>query len=998
MLKQNNIFNLFHSTNTNSTISSGNSNNSNNINGTNIIQLSAVNDSLNSGMDLALNMIKQNDQCFIIENNSQLIKSFNSNECIISALQSQTPHLQQQQPQPQQQPQQQQIVVLSVDQNNCFTTTTVNNGTNGSSNGTQLTVLKQGIKRTRRKSSTGSISSLSSTMSTTSNSIQLNENSTNNSPIVFTGLNSIKHELCNETLINGNDGQITLILDANSSQQHQQQQKQQNQLQQNNELISNEDFYYYFDQSQQQLDENSTLLAESNAQNDSASFGSMKIDPKSRTPYSDATQCKKNVTSHVKRPMNAFMVWSQIERRRINELDPDIHNAEISKRLGARWKILDKEARKPFVDEAERLRLLHLQEYPDYKYRPKKKAKKSSASTEINPNDSVNAAPTPPTAMNTSINSTSSNHINSVQFTGTSCMNSNNSNNAQQQSTATPSGQDYMQQSNNDLSSYDAICPTSTLTTNTTTTDNDPDNTMNDFDVDFDAAEINFDMDDEMLFDPATMSLLESKLEAALSKSTNPNDQIDLLDIALNAYDFSQIDSNNNNNNQQNNTKTESSSLVNTGDSAQQHISTAALTPPDSNCSSVSNNNMNTNNNNNHILLGSDEESIRNFLMSQQDLSTDSNCTNLKLIDQNHLLQQTNFIKLNNQNQTNFNNKNSNLLITTVNSTKPTVIKALNQQQQQFSYQQSGLLSLTPADSPAGAVNSFEPNKNYYSDIIQTKTSSPLMHSPSPSPSTGQHQQQKQQPQHQYITVTTTKPKLTLKRPIIKTTRSLPVNVTALRLVPIQGEKKLLQTRRNKTKLQESSPLKLPEQQANRLLNDSNSKSKQNPTQMLNLVPITFTAHPSNNNSKKFSFSIISQSTTQSQSVLSSINNTTLMNLLNHIQNNNKQQPTASPSSSKPVSNTDTSQINNYSDLLDIGDDWPIQTGQPSSLTNSTEIKSFENFLESNFSINNNHNTNSIEIYDNSSIFVNNASNNNNNNNANINNSNVVEYIATMLH
>ncbi|XP_022088964.1 transcription factor SOX-4-like [Acanthaster planci] len=78
---------------------------------------------------------------------------------------------------------------------------------------------------------------------------------------------------------------------------------------------------------------------------------------------------------HIKRPMNAFMVWSQIERRKIMETQPEMHNAEISKRLGRRWKTLNDSQKSPYVEEAERLRLLHMQEYPDYKYRPRKKAK-----------------------------------------------------------------------------------------------------------------------------------------------------------------------------------------------------------------------------------------------------------------------------------------------------------------------------------------------------------------------------------------------------------------------------------------------------------------------------------------------------------------------------------------------------------------------------------------------------------------------------------------------
>uniref|UniRef100_A0A671MRU1 Transcription factor SOX n=1 Tax=Sinocyclocheilus anshuiensis TaxID=1608454 RepID=A0A671MRU1_9TELE len=83
----------------------------------------------------------------------------------------------------------------------------------------------------------------------------------------------------------------------------------------------------------------------------------------------------KTATGHIKRPMNAFMVWSKIERRKIMEQSPDMHNAEISKRLGKRWKMLKDSEKIPFIREAERLRLKHMADYPDYKYRPKKKPK-----------------------------------------------------------------------------------------------------------------------------------------------------------------------------------------------------------------------------------------------------------------------------------------------------------------------------------------------------------------------------------------------------------------------------------------------------------------------------------------------------------------------------------------------------------------------------------------------------------------------------------------------
>lgn len=109
--------------------------------------------------------------------------------------------------------------------------------------------------------------------------------------------------------------------------------------------------------------------------NELSANSTKNMDIKNKFEKNSSPNNSNNIKSHIKRPMNAFMVWAQPARKDLSLKYPNLHNAQLSKALGKMWHQLSEEQKIPFSIEAGRLKNEHKLKYPDYRYQPKRRTK-----------------------------------------------------------------------------------------------------------------------------------------------------------------------------------------------------------------------------------------------------------------------------------------------------------------------------------------------------------------------------------------------------------------------------------------------------------------------------------------------------------------------------------------------------------------------------------------------------------------------------------------------
>lgn len=97
-----------------------------------------------------------------------------------------------------------------------------------------------------------------------------------------------------------------------------------------------------------------------------------------------STECSNHVClclpePKIPRPRNAFILYRQHHQQAIIARNPGLNNPDISKIIGEQWKALSDEHKRVWQDLAQEEKVRHHEQYPDYRYQPRRIYKPGSS-------------------------------------------------------------------------------------------------------------------------------------------------------------------------------------------------------------------------------------------------------------------------------------------------------------------------------------------------------------------------------------------------------------------------------------------------------------------------------------------------------------------------------------------------------------------------------------------------------------------------------------------
>lgn len=98
--------------------------------------------------------------------------------------------------------------------------------------------------------------------------------------------------------------------------------------------------------------------------------------PSAKEPQSPATKQKE---PKIRRPMNAFMIFSKRHRAMVHQKHPNQDNRTVSKILGEWWYALKPEEKNRYHELASEVKEAHFRTYPEWKWCSKDRRKSSSS-------------------------------------------------------------------------------------------------------------------------------------------------------------------------------------------------------------------------------------------------------------------------------------------------------------------------------------------------------------------------------------------------------------------------------------------------------------------------------------------------------------------------------------------------------------------------------------------------------------------------------------------